>query len=94
MSNHISLDQHAAIAEEINDIIERITHLEVFIANCGGKTKTRKIYNKLSKARDMVVDARWDLENEMLHDYPDAPLYTSYRDYRGKLKPLRPGAKA
>lgn len=92
MSKEFALDQHAKTAEEINEIIERITHLEGFIANCGGKTKTRKIYNKLSKARDMVVDARWDLENELLQDYPDAPLYTSYRDYQGKLKPLRQGA--
>ena len=78
----ISIQEHKEIAEEINEIIDRMSSLAGKISNYGGKTNMRSIHNRLDKSRMAVSDIRFDLENLMLKDHPDAPLYTSYRDYR------------
>lgn len=78
----IDIQEHKEIAEEINEIIDRMTSLVVKISNSGGKTNMRLITNRFDKSTVAISDIRFDLENLMLKDYPDAPLYTSYRDYR------------
>ena len=80
----INIQDHKEIAQEINDIIDRLSSLSAKISNCGGKTTMRSTTNKLDKTREVISDIRFIFENLMLKDYPDAPLYTSYRNYRSK----------
>lgn len=85
----VKLDDHARFAEEINELIDRIVLLNVDVSNTIGKTKTLNIYYELKKAEDKLSSVRWKLENIMLADFPDAPLYTSYRKYREEDAPTK-----
>ena len=78
----ISEAQHKEIAEDLNEIIDMISSLSVKVANYGGKTKMRFIYNRLTKNQLGISDIRFEMENRMLCDYPDAPLYTQCRKYK------------
>ncbi len=82
VKKRVKLDDHARFAGEINELIDRSVILDVDISNTIGKTTALKISSELKKAGDKLSSARWKLENIMLADFPDAPLYTSYRKYR------------
>lgn len=81
----ISLEKHADFAERINSIIEQTTNLLVEVGRAGGSKKhTQHILKKLTAGKELISNARWDLENDMLKTFPEAPLYTQYRKYRGE----------
>ena len=81
-NSYIGLHDHYEIAEEINEIIDRISRLSLKISNAGGKKKTQTISNRLSKHQREISEIRFELENKMLNDFPDAELYTQQRKYR------------
>lgn len=82
MTKRIELEDHKRIADDINELIEGLVHLIVDVSNSGGKTKMRGICDRISKIKNELSSVRWDLENMMLADFPNAPLYTQYREYR------------
>jgi len=80
----ITLSEYEKLGEQFNEIIDKIVHLECDVMKFIGKTKARKKANQLSKAQNMISEIRYDIENEMLIENPDAPLITSFRKYRGE----------
>lgn len=84
MTKKPTIQDHARLAEQFNEIVDKCVHLQVDVSNTIGKTKARKMYNNLGKAKETISSIRWELENMMLDKYPKAPLYTSYRAYQGE----------
>ena len=82
MTTRMTLTDHGEIAEEINRIIDDVTRLGVKISNLGGKTRMRSLCDNLIKQRDSISAIRYELEELMSKEYPNAPLYTQHRDYR------------
>ncbi len=76
------LNDHERMAEEINELCDRLVSLSVDVSNTIGKTKARKMTDKIDKIKDELSSVRFQLEDIMLNEYPNAPLYTSYRKYR------------
>ena len=84
MTKKISFEEYNKIGEQFNEIIDRITHLEVDVLNSIGKTKARKKVNQIEKGKEILIDIRYEIENDVLNLYPNAPLITSFRKYRGE----------
>ena len=84
MTKKISYEEYNKIGEQFNEIIGRITHLEVDVLNSIGKTKARKKANQIVKGKEILKDIRSEIENDVLNMYPNAPLITSFRKYRGQ----------